>query len=223
MSAGRRSGVNWTRRNARPRAAAKDFAIRVFASPGTSSMRTWPSLRTAHSTRPSTLEPTHPLLGEAAREADAGREGIPGPARDEHLAVEEAVVRAADRRGEFRERPLVNRLGPVRGDEGRDLRGTPGDLGPSEGREDPEERKNEEPAEQARERAQGQEQGDDEDRGDGEGDDAEGRVRGFPDRVDADRGPQGPEGVGHVSPPGKRGSPRGSGSIAPVPARPACA
>ena len=36
MSAGRRSGVNWIRRKDRPRPAAKDFAMSVFASPGTS-------------------------------------------------------------------------------------------------------------------------------------------------------------------------------------------
>ena len=34
MSAGRRSGVNCTRLKSHPRAAAKDFAIRVFARPG---------------------------------------------------------------------------------------------------------------------------------------------------------------------------------------------
>ena len=42
MSAGSRSGVNWTRLNLHPRAVAKVFAISVLASPGKSSMRVFP-------------------------------------------------------------------------------------------------------------------------------------------------------------------------------------
>src|SRR6059058_4663561 len=59
MSAGRRSGVNWILRKERPRPAAKDFAISVFARPGTSSIRRCPSPRIAQSTRSRTgLLPT---------------------------------------------------------------------------------------------------------------------------------------------------------------------
>src|SRR5690349_5702487 len=45
-SAGNRSGVNCTRVNCRPSAAAKDLAISVFPRPGRSSMRMWPRART---------------------------------------------------------------------------------------------------------------------------------------------------------------------------------
>src|SRR5256884_6722992 len=51
MSAGSRSGVNWILRKARPRPAAKDLAMSVFARPGTSSISRWPSPRTAQRTR----------------------------------------------------------------------------------------------------------------------------------------------------------------------------
>src|SRR6516165_38538 len=46
-SAGSRSGVNCTRVNLSPNAAAKDLAISVLPRPGRSSMSTWPRARTA--------------------------------------------------------------------------------------------------------------------------------------------------------------------------------
>src|SRR5580693_1299116 len=46
-SAGSRSGVNCTRVNPSPSAAAKDRAISVLPRPGRSSMSTWPRARTA--------------------------------------------------------------------------------------------------------------------------------------------------------------------------------
>ena len=44
-SAGIRSGVNWIREKLIPVTAANERAISVFASPGKSSIRTWPSAR----------------------------------------------------------------------------------------------------------------------------------------------------------------------------------
>ena len=44
-SAGSRSGVNWTRLKPSPLASANERAVSVFARPGTSSSRTWPSAR----------------------------------------------------------------------------------------------------------------------------------------------------------------------------------
>ncbi len=51
MSEGSRSGVNWMRRNSSPMTWARERAIKVLASPGKSSMRTWPLARTPTSRR----------------------------------------------------------------------------------------------------------------------------------------------------------------------------
>ena len=60
MSAGRRSGVNWIRRNPQPSVRAKALTSVVFATPGTPSSSTWP--RASRATRRSSgtaVEPTH--------------------------------------------------------------------------------------------------------------------------------------------------------------------
>ena len=49
MSAGIRSGVNWTRLKSRPSALANDRAIRVLPNPGRSSISMWPSAAIATS------------------------------------------------------------------------------------------------------------------------------------------------------------------------------
>src|SRR5215204_2868633 len=50
-SAGTRSGVNWTRWNCPPMAAATDFTASVLARPGTPSTRMWPRASRATTSR----------------------------------------------------------------------------------------------------------------------------------------------------------------------------
>ena len=54
MSAGSRSGVNWTRGKASPVTVASERAMRVLATPGRSSRSTWPSARRPTRTSSST-------------------------------------------------------------------------------------------------------------------------------------------------------------------------
>ncbi len=58
-SDGRRSGVNWMRRNVQPMLWESAFASIVFPTPGTSSMRMWPwQSRATSAIRTSTCLPT---------------------------------------------------------------------------------------------------------------------------------------------------------------------
>ena len=67
-SAGSRSGVNWTRLKPSPLASAKERAVSVFASPGTSSSRTWPS-----ASRPSRISSSCSRLPTTARSTSSTR------------------------------------------------------------------------------------------------------------------------------------------------------
>ena len=82
MSAGSRSGVNWMRWKASPVTVASDRAVRVLATPGRSSSRTWPSAsspaRTSSSTgrlptRPARSRRGSPWLGPRSPRGSARR------------------------------------------------------------------------------------------------------------------------------------------------------
>ena len=76
-SVGRRSGVNWTREKRSPVTVANDLAVSVFARPGTSSSRTWPSARrpartsSSRSRLPTTARSTSSSTAAAWRESSA--------------------------------------------------------------------------------------------------------------------------------------------------------
>src|ERR1700730_12491352 len=115
MSAGSRSGVNWTRRNVSASAAATALTARVLASPGTPSTRTWPSVRSPmrrpsiSRAWPTMIFPTSCLSGSKQRLAGSVcTSGCVRSLDDDHELVGPELVQVDQPHG--RRRPILVEL-----------------------------------------------------------------------------------------------------------------
>ena len=80
-SLGSRSGVPWTRPKSRPRARANARARSVLPTPGTSSIRAWPSASSAIARRPERLVGADDGHGHAVAQGTAGPGAVAGRSR----------------------------------------------------------------------------------------------------------------------------------------------
>src|SRR5207247_136768 len=209
MSAGRRSGVNWIRRKPRPRPAAKDLAINVFARPGTSSISRWPSPRTAQRTRSSTGR-----LPTITRSTASRMDPLTSATEATFIATPPSAGGPWHGPGKRIELARADRLRRDRTDEGARLRRPAEDLTPREERDHAEEDEAEAPLNRAAVLCVIEEESED-DRRSYDHECGGDRPRRPPagSRWTVHPGEKGPR--AHITPPGPPGSCRGCRSPAP--------